>query len=122
MKLEPGIIGSDEKWKSFFFYCFAASLAIHLITAYFSVGFQYQDEQSQIMDFAGYKMGMVPLDRLSWEYKEQIRQGIQPFIVVCLYRALQFQHIANPFLCTFILRIFSTILGWLSVLLLTKEF
>ena len=110
------------QWKKFFFRCFAAALVIHLITAWFSLGFQYQDEQSQIMDFAGYKMGMVPLDKLSWEYKAQIRQGIQPLAVVALYRTLEALHIANPFLCTFILRIFSGLLGWLSVLLITREF
>src|SRR5437588_243279 len=103
------------QWKKFFFLCFAASLIIHLLTAWFSVGFQYQDEQSQIMDFAGYKLGMVPIDRLSWEFKEQIRPGIQPLVVVALYKSLQFLHIANPFLCTLILRIFSTLLGWASV-------
>ena len=121
MELKTGVNQNEANWYAFFRYCFFAALVIHLLTAWFSIGFQYQDEQSQIMDFAGYKMGMVPLDRLSWEYKEQIRQGIQPFIVVCLYRSLQYFHIANPFLCTLILRVFSTIVGWLSVLFLTKE-
>lgn len=122
MELESGNKIAERKWNSFFVYCFTAALAIHLLTAWFSVGYQYQDEQSQIMDFAGHKMGMVRTDQLSWEYNQQIRPGIQPFMVVCVYRALNLFRITNPFFCAFIMRLFSTIFGWLSVLFLTKEF
>jgi len=117
---QTGILAAD--WQRFFFWCFTLSLIIHLVTAWFSVGYQFQDEQSQIMDFAGYKLGMVSINDLSWEYKEQIRQGIQPLAVVALYRVLQYFNIANPFLCALILRIFSTLLGWVTVLFLTREF
>ena len=122
MELETGNKTAERKWNSFFMYCFAASLVIHLLTAWFSVGYQYQDEQSQIMDFAGHKLGMVRTDQLSWEYNQQIRSGVQPFMVVCVYRIMGFFHMTNPFLCSFIMRLLATILGLFSVLFLTKEF
>jgi len=122
MELETGNKTAERKWNSFFIYCFAGALAIHLLTACFSVGYQYQDEQSQIMDFAGHKLGMVRTDQLSWEYNQQIRSGIQPFMVVCVYHCMNLFNLTNPFLCSLIMRLFATILGWFSILYLTKEF
>lgn len=115
------IMSSRVPWKRFFFWAFAGSLVFHLLAAWFSIGYLYLDEQCQIMEFAGYKLGFIPGKWLPWEFNSQIRQAIQPFIVVMLYKALDFFHIANPFLCSLILRILSSILGWFSIMLLTKE-
>lgn len=108
-------------WKTFFYRCFAVSLALHIITAWFSIGYQYQDEHSQIFEFAAYKLGLASADRLSWEFKDQIRQAIQPFFAYILYRVLQVANVADPFICSFLLRLFSATLGWASVLWLTWE-
>jgi phosphatidylinositol glycan class B len=108
-------------WKLFFYRCFGISLLLHIITAWFSIGYQYQDEHSQIMEFAAYKLGLAPAKKLSWEFKDQIRQAIQPFMAYVLYRGLQLIHLADPFTCSFLLRLFSSLLGWASILWLTWE-
>lgn len=79
----------------------------HLICVWFSVGFHHPDEHFQLIEFANFKLGKTPLNRLPWEYPAEMRPGLQPFMVYILlkpYYALGFD---NPFHFTMILRFIS---------------
>lgn len=83
------------------------ALLVHLIAAWFSIGFHHPDEHFQIIEFANYKLGRTPLDKLAWEFPAHMRPGLQPFMAYILlkpYYALGFD---NPFHFAFLLRLIS---------------
>ncbi len=53
---------------------------VYSITAYNSHGFYHADEQYQIIEFAGLKLGTHTPDELAWEFNIQIRPSLQPVI------------------------------------------
>ncbi|MES2703335.1 MAG: hypothetical protein V4649_11885 [Bacteroidota bacterium] len=87
-------------------------LAIQVIAAWFCTGYHYPDEQFQVYEFANYKLGKSPFSDLAWEYKAQIRSGIQPFIAYGLCKATLAIHAFNPFAITFIMRLLMGIFTW----------
>ena len=94
-------------------YCLVFSLVWHLVAAWMSVGYNHPDEEFQIIEFASYKLGFSPLRLLAWEYHERLRPAMQPALIVGLMK-LMGAH-ASPVICTYILRFFSTLLGWASL-------
>jgi len=119
-KLLSGTIKSGgEKEASFFRKWFAVSLVIHLIVAWFSVGFYYYDEHFQILEFAGFKIGHSPANELPWEYGAEIRSAFQPFIAFCILKFLAWFQVDDPLLASNVLRMMSAILGWLSSVFIT---
>lgn len=101
--------------KSFLWKCLWVSLALHLITAYFSVGYHSADEQFQILEFLSYKLGGAPAADLSVEFREKMRPWLQPAIYYGMTRGLQFFGIESPFTWAFAFRVFAGLMGWLSV-------
>ena len=97
------------------FYLILVSLFFHLIAAYFSVGFYEQDEHFSILEPIISKLGENAT--LGWDfYINYIKQWFLSFIFLYLIKFLNIMGIESPFQWIFFIRIFSSILGWLSVI------
>src|ERR1022692_3521309 len=100
LKLIPGSNNTLMKDKSSFIRLwFLFSLALHLVIAWFSVGFYHFDEHFQILEFAGYKMGTIPASSLTWEFAAHLRSAFQPFIAFSVLKFLKTFAIAPPSMC-----------------------
>jgi phosphatidylinositol glycan class B len=95
--------------------CLLASLALHLVTAYFSVGYHSADEQFQILEFLGYKLGLTPLKDLAVEFGARMRPWLQPGIYYALTRAAQAVGVESPHAWAFLFRVFTGLVGWFSL-------
>ncbi len=96
------------------------SFLLHICCAWFSLGYHYDDEHWQILEFANYKLGLSPASDLPWEFADQIRPTLQPIIVIILAKAMMAINAYNPFTLTFILRLTTGILSWIATLLIVK--
>jgi phosphatidylinositol glycan class B len=66
-------------------------LLFYLVVAYNSSGYNQEDEHYQIIEFANYKLGLIPENRLAWEFAAHIRPGLQPlicFVFIKIFHAL----------------------------------
>jgi phosphatidylinositol glycan class B len=91
---------------------------IFLITAINSSGYYYADEHFQLLEFAGYKLGWNDYDNLAWEYYQEMRPGLQPFIAAGFLTVFEGLGITDPFSQAFGLRLitaFFTILVTVKV-------
>lgn len=96
------------------------TVIVHVIAAWFSVGRYHADEQFQVLEFTGYKLGMNEAWTLPWEFHEQMR-GTLP--VLMAYGFMEtFRFIENPFTLVFIFRLFSALLGVLALVMLLRHF
>jgi len=98
------------------------SFLFHLITSVYSVGFHHLDEHYQILEFANYKLGNNLPSDLPWEFEAKLRPSIQPAIAFLIIKTSQLIGISNPFDQAMIMRILSSILSLLSVILLVYIF
>ena len=96
------------------------SALIFIITAWFSEGYYHWDEHFQITEFAGLKLGLTEKSALPWEYNCQMRQGIQPFIVYAIYKFSSSVGITDPFIISFVSRLFAAAISFLSIYLMVK--
>ena len=85
------------------------ALAVYTITAFNSHGYYHADEHYQIIEFAGLKLGTHSHDDLAWEYKSQIRQGIQPIVCFVIFKAFSYININDPYDLALLLRLLSAI-------------
>ncbi len=83
--------------KQFVLLCFFAALLFHFVAAVLSVGYYYADEQYQIIEFAGYKLGTHAANELAWEFKYQLRSGFLPALCYVLISIFKTIGISNPF-------------------------
>ena len=83
------------------------ALIVHLICVWFSVGFHHPDEHFQLIEFANYKCGRTPLERLPWEFPAKMRPGLQPLMVYILLKPYYALGINNPFAFAMLLRFLS---------------
>lgn len=95
-------------------------LAAHLLAAIFTVGAHQADEIFQVFEFAGYKLGLNTAAALPWEFHEQMRSGIQPFIVFVITKAFNSVAIQNPFTIALIIRILQSLFSFIVVVKLLK--
>ena len=96
------------------FYLILVSLFVHLITAYFSVGFYEQDEHFSILEPIISKLGENAT--MGWDFSiNQIKQWFLSFIFVYFIKFLVILDINSPFQWIFLIRIFTSILGWISI-------
>ena len=108
------IISSLDKKKIILF-----GLIVHIIAAWFNLGVHQADELFQIYEFAGYKLGLNTAADLPWEFGEQMRSGIEPFLVYVFTKGCYFISISNPFVISFFLRLVQSLLSfWATVLLI----
>jgi hypothetical protein len=66
--------------KKFLIRWLLVSLALHLLAAIFSTGYQNSDEHFQILEFLNAFLGRTPVATLPIEYARMIRPWFQPFI------------------------------------------
>lgn len=95
-------------------------LAAHLLAAIFTVGAHQADEIFQVFEFAGFKLGLNTAAELPWEFHEQMRSGIQPFIVFIITKALNSVAIQNPFTIALIVRLLQSLFSFLVIVKLLK--
>lgn len=87
---------------------------LHFLAALLSRGYQAADEYFQILEFASYKLGYTPLERMPSELTFQMRPWLQPAIAWLIARAHLWIGWDDPFLWTFWMRLLSAGIGWLS--------
>lgn len=94
----------------------AGGLAVVAASAWFNRGFLSYDEHFQILEFAWYKLGRAPAETLAWEFREQMRPGLQPMLAAWAARGVEAVGILSPFVLAFLLRLMSGLLGvWVSL-------
>jgi phosphatidylinositol glycan class B len=96
--------------------------SLNIAAAIFSVGFLHPDEHFQIMEFANLKTGLNNPEDLAWEYNARLRSSIQPTIAYLVIEACDTIGISNPFSQSTVLRIISSLLGFMVMLLLIHTF
>lgn len=100
----------------------AAGVLLHLLAAYFSVGYYSADEHFQIYEFAGLKLGFNHADELPWEFPARMRPALQPALAVVAIRAMESVGVDSPFTQAAALRFVSAILSFGCMLLLFRAF
>jgi GPI mannosyltransferase 3 len=99
----------------------AGGLAVVAASAWFNRGFLSYDEHFQILELAWYKLGRAPAETLAWEFREQMRPGLQPLMAVWAARGVEAIGVSSPFVLAFMLRLASGVLAvWVSLALATR--
>jgi len=100
-------------------------LILHLISVYFSVGFYNDDEHFQILEPVAYLLGLNEIlindpSTINWEWRDdtRIRTWLQPHIYYYFINFLKFCGILDPFGWSFMIRLFTSLLGFLSIVYL----
>ena len=100
-----------------YFYLILISLFFHLLAAYFSQGFYEQDEHFSILEPISFKFGNDAT--LGWDFFFNYdKQWFLSFLYFYLIKFLEIISINNPFQWAFVIRLSSSILGWLSIICL----
>ncbi len=107
----------DSDFQKKIIFWFSISLVIHLICPYFSFGYWYPDEHFQILEFLGNKLYGTPGEKLAWEYNARMRPWIQIWNYYWLVKPFKD---ANPFFLAFLIRLFTSLLAFVSTIFLTK--
>jgi phosphatidylinositol glycan class B len=102
-------------WRRLFVGWLSFSLATHLVCSYFSVGYHSIDEHFQIFEFLNFKLGKTPTADLPMEYFEQLRSWVQPGLYYGIVQTLKLTGIQSPFIWAWAFRLFSSLVGWLSL-------
>lgn len=97
-----------------------SALVVFLITAWFSIGHHHSDEHFQILEFAQYKLGHISASDLPWEFHEQMRPSLQPWIAFISIKFFNILGITNPFIIATIFRVLSALFLWLVISKLNK--
>lgn len=93
---------------------------LHVLAAMFSKGYHHPDEQFQILEFANHVVADTPTEGLAWEHEARIRPWMQPAFYAVIMEALHEAGVHNPFEQTFVLRLVSALIGFLSILSLAR--
>jgi phosphatidylinositol glycan class B len=91
------------------------SLLLHIASAFLSAGFYHSDEHFQILEFLNYKLGLTAAHNLPIEFGEKIRPWLQPALYLALIKPLIWVNDWNPFHWVLLIRLFSSLIGWLSL-------
>jgi phosphatidylinositol glycan class B len=105
----------DRDWVKFLTQWLLFSLILHLIAGFLSVGFYDMDEHFQIMEFLSYKLGRTPVSHLAPEFLERSRSWMQPTLYEGLARLCILFGVHSPNTWATVIRLFSSLLGWLSL-------
>ncbi|HOY95609.1 MAG TPA: hypothetical protein PK509_07725, partial [Catalimonadaceae bacterium] len=81
-----------------------AALLMHIVAAWFSLGWQHPDEHYQLIEFARYLLGEFPADLLPWEFGAGMRPTFQVFLAAAFMKVTSFIGVADPFDVVFLLR------------------
>ena len=100
----------------------AVAFIVQMLTAWHNYFF-HSDEYFQIIEFASYKLGLSPVKVLPWEFSQQIRPTIQPYIFIGLYKFFMAIGITNRFFMFSMVHVLVGILGFvLCNYLIIKKF
>lgn len=100
----------------------AVAFIVQMLTAWHTYFF-HSDEYFQIIEFASYKLGLSPVKVLPWEFSQQIRPSIQPYIFIELYKFFTAIGITNRFFMFSMVHVLVGILGFvLCNYLIIKKF
>jgi phosphatidylinositol glycan class B len=105
----------DPSWRRFLVRWLLVSLALVVVAAYCSEGFYHPDEQFQVLEFVGAKLGRTPWEALPWEFPARLRSWTQPAVYYAIQQSLSAAGVQSPFSWAFALRLFSGIVGWISL-------
>lgn len=83
---------------------------VYATTAWFSTGYHSADEHFQLIAFAQWKLGELPMEHLAWEFSAGIRSSLQPWIAVIMFKCAAFFHVTDPFTRTLLLRLLTAAL------------
>ena len=97
-----------------------SALLVFLLTAWFSIGHHHSDEYFQILEFAQYKLGHINASDLPWEFHEQMRPSLQPWIAFVSIKLLSNLGVLNPFAIATIFRLISALLLWFVIFKLNR--
>ena len=106
-----------KKIKNINFYIIIG-LLIHLIASIFSYGAYNPDEHFCILEYVNHKLNFESDSCFSYF---NLRSWFQPFVYFLLIKILIFINIFDPFDWSLILRIFSSLLGFFSILIIIKK-
>ena len=101
--------------------CLAISLILIFIASRYSVGFPHPDEHFQVIEFAGYKMGVVPSSSLTWEFQAMARSWLQPGFLVLLGWFNSLTANVEPIEMAFVFRLLSGLFCFLALGLFVKS-
>ena len=105
----------DPGWRRTFFICVSIAFVLHCLAAVFSVGFYHTDEHFQVLEFLNYKLGRSTGSELAIEFGQRLRSWFQPGMDYVFARGMQTLGISSPFTWAFFFRLFSAVLGWISL-------
>lgn len=83
----------------------ALGAVLCLTAAWCTIGYHHPDEHFQIWEFANYKLGRISASELPWEFAEQMRPGLQPFIAYCISLFSAHVGLKDPFVQVFLARL-----------------
>jgi phosphatidylinositol glycan class B len=101
---------------------FLIAAIIMVFASWNSVGFHQGDEHFQVWEFAGYKLGIIPVEDLAWEFGEQMRPAAQPALAYAGYQVFSLGKTIDPFWITFIFRVLSSAFFLVVTWLLWRRF
>ena len=111
--------------KNYIIFYIVIGLILHLISVYFSYGFYSDDEHFQILEPAAYLLGLndIAINDKSgyyWEWQKHIRMRpwLQPYLYYHFINFLKFLGVVDSFGWTLIIRLISSMFGYLSVVYL----
>jgi GPI mannosyltransferase 3 len=96
----------------------AAGLALTLAAATTSDSVFQVDEHFQVVEAAGYKLGVTPAEALAWEFPARIRPWLQPGALALLARGLRAVGVESPFAAVRAFRVASGVAAWAAIALL----
>ena len=111
---------SPDPQTDFFWKWLLLSLFFHILTSFFSVGYQAVDEHFQILEFLSYKMGGTPAYDLPVEFGEKMRPWLQVAIYYQIIGGAKFLGITNPHTWAVLIREMTGLMGWLSLVGLSQ--
>ena len=108
----------SQKSKQYIYF----AVVIHLLAVYFSVGYYNLDEQTQVLQLVGFKLGQYDISFLSDQYTHAIRAWFHPALFLYLSKFLNLFSTFNPFIHAFYYRLLSSLIGLVSLGVLYKTF
>jgi len=110
---------------SFLIFTIFIGFLLHLISAYYSIGFYSDDEHFQILEITAYLLGLNEIaindpTGYYWEWHEdtRMRPWLQPFIFYNFINFLKLFLVDDPFLWTLIIRVCLSLIGYISLIYL----
>lgn len=98
------------------------TILLHLAAVIFSVGFYTHDEQREVLQIVGHKLGMYDSSYLSIQYHSGLRAWLHPSLYIYPAKIYGLFFKLNPFHLAFLFRFISSLLGISSLWVLYKSF